>query len=80
MVNDHKGTEYDWVGRPVISPDGTTVAFRVWNRYREFIAVNNREGTEFNWVSDPIFSPDGAKLAFAASKGREIWWKVLEVR
>jgi Tol biopolymer transport system component len=79
MVNDHKGPEYDWVGAPVISPDGTKVACRAWQGYREFIVVNDRKGETFNWVSDPVFSPDGIKLAYAASKGREIWWKVVNI-
>jgi len=26
------------------------------------------------------FSPDGTKLAFVARKGRELWWKVVDVK
>jgi hypothetical protein len=45
------------------------------------MVVADNKGEEFDdWYSAPFFSADGKKVAFGARKGRELWWKVREVK
>jgi len=44
------------------------------------VVVGDCIGDAFEQVGDPVFSPDGKKVAHGARKGRELWWKVMEVK
>lgn len=61
----------------VFSLDGKLIAYRDARRLR--IVAGKQLGPEFDYVSDPMFSPDGTTIGYLARKGREIWWKVLDV-
>jgi Tol biopolymer transport system component len=84
VMGDQKGEGFDAVGMPAFSPDGKTLAYRatngVDNRAKSFIVLGGQKAEEFDWVSDPVFSRDGRKVAYGAVKGRELWWKVIEVK
>lgn len=57
------------------SPDGKTIAYTKWTEVR----VGDKKSDRFDWTGPPVFSADGTKIAFGARKGRELWWKVMEV-
>lgn len=42
--------------------------------------IGDKKGEGFDHVSNLVFSPDGSKLAFGAVKGRELWWKVMDMK
>jgi Tol biopolymer transport system component len=44
-----------------------------------FVVVGDRKLGPFDQVWDPKFSPDGKKVAFGALKGRDLWWRVVDV-
>ncbi len=80
VVGDKKGEGFDWVIGLSFNPDGMTVADKAKEGGKEFVVVGDRKGEEFEEVFEPAFSPDGRKVAFGALKGRELWWKVTEVK
>jgi len=67
-----------------ISPDGSKTACKSadvgFNSVKWQIEVSNYLGPKFDDVGRPIFSNDGSKVAYWARKGRELWWKVMEVQ
>ena len=81
VVGQKQGPEFDDVGEPVFSPDGSQVAYWAWNNKAKkyFIVVGEQIGTAFDDVGDPVFSPDGRKVAFGALQGKELWWKVVDI-
>lgn len=41
--------------------------------------VNQKSGAFDQVLTQPVFNADGTKVAFGARKGRELWWKVMDV-
>lgn len=87
VFGDRKGEPFDDIpltnlSEPpvVFAPDGSSVAYRAKNGDRHFVVAGTNRSEPFDQVWEPVYSPDGKKVAFGARKGRELWWKVLEVR
>lgn len=66
----------------VYSPDGKHVAYVAWSqRGGYYVGVGDQEGEVCDQIyTAPVFSPDSRKVAYGALKGREFWWKVLDVK
>ena len=65
------------------SPDSRHVAYVAYREGRGYSVVVNGSVGEFQDWADPgslVFSPDSRKLAYGARKGRELWWKVIDVK
>jgi hypothetical protein len=63
------------------SPDGQHHAFTARDKaFRHFVVLDGKRREDFDDIGRFAFSPDGKKLAFGARKGRQLWWKVLEVK
>ncbi|MBI3726335.1 PD40 domain-containing protein [bacterium] len=72
--------EHERADSPVFSPDGKTVAFRARKAGKWTIVAGTTASAPFDDVSAPVFSQDGKKIAFGARAGRELWWRVLELK
>ncbi len=58
------GPEFDSVSEPVLSPDGTTVAYAASEAKKSFIVAGDKKGPEFDEVFHAVFSPDGTTVAY----------------
>ena len=67
-------------GLPFFSPNGRSVAYSATVEGRESVFVGENQAMEFDRVGVPHFSADGNVVAYDARKGRELWWKVVEVK
>jgi len=80
MVGERALAPVGWIRTYRFSPDGATLAWMVDTGGRSVVHVGGT-AHEFEAARRPIqFSADGKKVAFAIARGREIWWKVIEVR
>jgi Tol biopolymer transport system component len=75
---NEKVYDYILVGWPVLSPDGTKVAFQVTVDCHWDICISNLDGSAEKNVTDffaedlwPAFSPDGTKIVFASDRNAE---------
>jgi Tol biopolymer transport system component len=65
--------------QPVVSPDGTKIAFASTRTGTEHIHVMNRDGTgvqqltTVNRAKEPYWSPDGTRIVFSARIGGNQW-------
>lgn len=71
--------DFTFAASPVFSPTGKHVAFPAEIDGKRFIVAGSKRSDPFDSVDLPHFSADGRKVAFGARKGRELWWKVMEV-
>lgn len=60
-------------------PGGEQIAFRALDADGWRMIVGDATSEPFDELGPPHFSDDGARVAFGARKGRELWWKVLEL-
>jgi len=70
-------------GPIVFSPDGKVFAYAAAEGEigKQFVVVGENKVEEFDRVlTTPQFSADGRKLCFGVLKGRELWWKVVDVK
>ena len=73
--DDRRGEEFDRVGAPAVSGDGTRLAYRAHRGDRAFLVIDGMRGPEFDFISDPAVSADGSVVAYAAkADGR---WRIL---
>ncbi len=68
-VNGRRGEEFDAVGPPVLSGDGTRVAYRAQEGDRSFVVIGSERGPACDLMSDPAISADGRVVAYAAGRG-----------
>ncbi len=73
------GPEFDWVWEPVLSPDGTTVAYAAGEAKKRSgacsacpaqtmsIVVGDKKGPAFARARFPVFNPAGTVVAYQAS-------------
>lgn len=68
---------------PVFSPDGRNVAYVAYLPKGGYVGLVGQERLPDVYdeiCSPPVFSADSRKVAYGARKGREFWWKVIDVR
>lgn len=70
VVNGEEGEIYNKIGDPIISPDGSHVAYSVEESDGMFVVLDGTEGNKYGSIWDLTFSLDG-RLAYAASDTRE---------
>jgi hypothetical protein len=82
FVDGRAGRAHDWARDAALDPGGTRVAYAARDAPRGpwRIVAGTVEGPACDWVGRPHWSPDGKHVAYAARVGREVWWKVLDVR
>jgi len=82
IVDGKKGPLFSWIRPPIyFSPDASDVAYvaKVGEKY--VVAIGDRKSEKFDYIGGDLqFSPDGKRLAFGALRGRELWWRVMNVR
>lgn len=61
------------------APDGRLVLIVDREQSGRALMVGDKRIAEFDWIGAPSFSLDGKKIGFRAQKGREVWWKVLDL-
>jgi Tol biopolymer transport system component len=74
------GGEYDSNEGLAFSPDGKRFAYVGFQGGCAYVVCGDQRSEPFDIVRNPVFSPDGRKLAYSARKGRELWWKVMELK
>lgn len=62
------------------SPDGRRFAYVACDNGDWIVVCGDQRSERFDIVRDPVFRRHGKKVAFGARKGRELWWKVMEVK
>lgn len=67
------------IWRYVFSQRASNMFYEIRQVSKGIILVGEK-GPDFDRVWPPIFSSDGSKLAYGAHRGKELWWKVMNVR
>ena len=94
VVGEKWGERFDEIAYRslVFSPDGKTIAYSAYggtsSQRKMVVIVGNKRSEAFDGIGAAgipavprlSFSADGRKVAFGAFMGREIWWKVIEVK
>ncbi len=82
VVDGKRGEEFDGVtsDEASMNPDGSVVAYPAREGEKMLVVVGKNRSELFDQVGPPELSSDGKKVSFGARKGRELWWKVMEVR
>jgi hypothetical protein len=66
---------------PVFSPDGKHVAYRATKADKTWcVIVDDRVVDVGDIQVDPVFMPGAKQVGFGFRKGRELWWKTLDVK
>jgi len=80
VVDGKVGEEaYGYIQSFAISPDGKAVALKTHSKSGVQVVVGRQRSEGYQFVYDFNFSPDSRKLAFCARRGREVWWKVMDL-
>lgn len=64
--------DFDRVGLPVLTADGTGLAFWAQQDNRFFLTIRGEKTPMYDDVSDPVFSLDGSHVAYATKTGN-LW-------
>lgn len=81
VVDGDESPEYDGTakGSPVMSPDGTRVAYHAclgdWEGGEHFVVVDAAAGPRYDGIGSLTFSPDGKRLAYRARRGEK--WRAI---
>jgi hypothetical protein len=67
-VDGRRGAEFDRVGPPVLSRDGTHVAYRAQAGDRSFVVIDGERGPDCEFMSDPAISADGTVVAYGVKQ------------
>ena len=82
VVNGSEGPKFDKVLRPVFSPDGRWLVYRVRHEGKRFIVVSDSNGKvirqhpDYEMVFEPSFTADGKSVAYGVKDGNKLIWKV----
>ena len=74
-VDGKRGEEFDRVGPPALSRDGTRVVYRAQQGDRSFIVAGGVRGPDAEFLSDPAISADGTVVAYGEK--REGRWSLV---
>jgi hypothetical protein len=67
----------------VFSPDSRHWAYTAFVKGLGWrVIIDGKPSEWMDWIDNAslVFSPDSRKLAYGARKGRELWWKVVDVK
>lgn len=78
--SDRKKDKFERIGDLLFSPDGKTLAYIGHKSGKSVVIVGDQKSEEFDDAQRLTFTPDGKKVVFGARQGRELWWKVMEVK
>lgn len=70
---------FDCIRDVTYSPDGKRIAYCAKDGDKWHLVVDDKQSEAYDEIGAPRFSEDGDRVAFGARKGRELWWKVLEL-
>ena len=73
MVDGQEGKQYDGVGSPVFSPDGTRLAYLAKQADKWLIVVDGVDGKLYDDIryTSLTFSPDGQHVAYDVKQAGE---------
>ena len=72
ITADVASAEFEYVGKPYLSADGSTVAYKAAYKQYQFIVVNDKPQTRYFKVEDPVIGPKG-RVAYAAVRRTGDW-------
>jgi hypothetical protein len=75
-----RSEDFEEVGGPEFSPDGGRVAFWARRGKQGFVVIGDLKVDAPGLVAGPYWSADGRRVGYGALLGRELWWKVVDVR
>lgn len=82
VVNGKEGPKFDKILRPVFSPDGKRLVYRVRHGGKRFVVVSDTDGkvirksSDYEMVYQPVFTADGQSVAYGVKDGTKLIWKV----
>ncbi len=68
-----EGKEYTYIHDPVVSPDGSSVAYIAEENGLKFVVAGGRESERYDEIWPPVYTEDGMSVIYAARRGREIY-------
>lgn len=80
VVGQTKGKLYDQVGTPEFGGPEGTVVYQADKGSRSLVVVGDREFDAPGIVGEPVMTANGSQVGYGAKLGRELWWKVIELK
>jgi len=81
VVGGREGPVFAGIRPPVFSPNAKHVAYRATKADKSWCVVVDDRTVDVEEIQvDPVFMADGKQVGFGVRKGRELWWKTLEVK
>lgn len=71
---------FDEIGSVEFDPQGRRVAFQARSGERGLVVIGDLKVESPGLVAGPFWSIDGKRVGYGALLGRELWWKVIDVR
>jgi hypothetical protein len=71
--------EVAFASGPMFSPTSNAVSYSVRIGKQWCVVAGTKKSDLFDSVGPRRFSADGRKVVFGTQKGRELWWKVMDV-
>ena len=80
-VGDKEGPLFQGIVTPVFSPDAKHIVYYAMGiDDTPYVVIDERKLEAWGLESLPVFLNDGKKIGYGVRKGRELWWKVLDVK